>query len=610
MCGIVGISGNKSVTERLVRGLSRLEYRGYDSAGIAVLADDGTLVRRRALGKIAALRQVTQADPVDGHLGIAHTRWATHGAPSEANAHPHRSGPVAVVHNGIIENFQDHREALEKAGHVFESETDSEVIAHLLARELEDGATPRDAMATVLPNLRGAFAIAAIFEGEDGVMIGARKGSPLVLGYGDGEMYLGSDALALAPFTRTLSYLEEGDWVVVTPQSADIFNEAGAPVERAIVQSAASAAMAEKGEYAHFMHKEIHEQAESLSRSLAPYLAAGSAQLTEQSKALGDVFKGADRAVAIGCGTAYYAAATAKYWFEQVARLPFETDIASEYRYRAPVLPTTGPALFISQSGETADTLASLRHCIEEGAPTLGVVNVPESSIAREVTAMAPTAAGPEIGVASTKAFTAQLAVLAALSVIAGAARGTLDGAAVEAHVKDLLALPRLVTEALGCEDEAKAVAPHLVGAKQIFYLGRGPFFPIALEGALKLKEISYIPTEGFAAGELKHGPIALIEEGTPVLVVAPNDALIEKTISNIQEVRARGADVTLITDEDGAEIGASAAQRTLVLPKGGLLSAPIIMTLAVQMIAYHTAVACGTDVDQPRNLAKSVTVE
>ena len=608
MCGIVGITGNKEVAERLVRGLMRLEYRGYDSAGLAVIGEEG-LERRRAAGKIANLRGVLKSDPIDGHLGIAHTRWATHGAPSERNAHPHRSGPVAIVHNGIIENFQDHRAELSKAGHVFDTETDSEVIAHLLHRELEDGADPTSAMQAVLPQLEGAFAIVAVFEGHDDVIIGARKGSPLVLGYGEGEMFLGSDAFALAPYTRKLSYLEEGDWVVVTPTSAEIYNSENERVERAVVQSAASAAMAEKGEYAHFMLKEIHEQAESISRSLAPYLNAADGTLAETSK-FDALFKDADRAVAIGCGTAYYAACVAKYWFEKSARLPFETDIASEYRYRDPVLPASGPALFITQSGETADTLAAMRHCLEAKVPTLGIVNVPESSIAREVTALAPTAAGPEIGVASTKAFTAQLVVLAALSIAAGRARGTLDDAAVAGHARDLMSLPRLVTEALTCEEDAKAIAPHLTGAKQIFYLGRGPFFPIALEGALKLKEISYIPTEGFAAGELKHGPIALIEPGTPVLVVAPKDELMEKTVSNMQEVAARGADVTLITDAAGAEIGSGSAARTLVMPSGGLYSAPVIMTLAVQMISYHTAVACGTDVDQPRNLAKSVTVE
>lgn len=608
MCGIVGIAGNKGVADRLLRGLSRLEYRGYDSAGIAVLSG-GALERRRALGKIAALKEAVAGDPVDGALGIAHTRWATHGAPSVANAHPHRSHRVAIVHNGIIENFQELRDGLKAGGYMFESETDSEVIAHLIDQELEEGTAPRDVLAKVLQRLKGAFAIAAIFEGTENLMVGARRGSPLVVGYGEGEMFLGSDAIALAPFTRQVSYLEEGDWVVITPAGAEVFDAANKAVERPVVTSAASAAMAEKGEYAHFMHKEIHEQAESISRSLAPYLDSA-AGLLKPDDAIASLFAGADRAVAIGCGTAYYAAATAKYWFEGLARLPFETDIASEFRYRSPVLPTSGPALFISQSGETADTLAALRHCAEGGVPTLGVVNVPESSIAREVTAMAPTAAGTEIGVASTKAFTAQLSVLAALAVAAGKARGTLDQGAEQAHVRDLLALPRLVTAGFTREAEARAIAPHLTGAKQIFYLGRGPFFTIALEGALKLKEITYIPTEGFAAGELKHGPIALIEEGTPVVVVAPNDTLMEKTVSNMQEVRARGADVTLITDEAGADIAASAAQRTLVMPTGGVLSAPIIMSLAVQMIAYHTAVACGTDVDQPRNLAKSVTVE
>ncbi|MEM1150856.1 MAG: glutamine--fructose-6-phosphate transaminase (isomerizing) [Pseudomonadota bacterium] len=608
MCGIVGIAGNKDVAERLLRAITRLEYRGYDSAGLAVLNEAG-LERRRALGKISALREVFSADPVDGALGIAHTRWATHGVPSVANAHPHRSARVAVVHNGIIENYQALREGLKADGYSFESETDSEVIAHLIDRALEQGASPRDVLGVVLPELRGAFAIAAIFDGAGDLMVGARKGSPLVVGYGQGEMFLGSDAIALAPFTRQVSYLEEGDWVVLTPEGAEIFDATNAPVERAIQTSAASAAMAEKGEYAHFMHKEIHEQAESVSRSLAPYLDSAADRLKSDAT-IADLFRGADRAVAIGCGTAFYAAATAKYWFEGFARLPFEADIASEFRYRNPVLPTSGPAVFVSQSGETADTLAALRHCSEAGVPTLGIINVPESSIARDVIAMAPTTAGTEIGVASTKAFTAQLAVLAALSIAAGRARGTLDEAAEATHVRDLLALPRLITETLSREADAKAIAPHLTGAKQIFYLGRGPFFPIALEGALKLKEISYIPTEGFAAGELKHGPIALIETGTPVLVIAPSDPLLEKTVSNVQEVRARGADVTLITDEAGAEAAASAAQRTLVMPAGGDLAAPILMTLAVQMIAYHTAVLCGTDVDQPRNLAKSVTVE
>lgn len=608
MCGIVGIAGHTNVTDRLLRGLSRLEYRGYDSSGLAVLMD-GALERRRAEGKIAALREAVKASPIDGHLGIAHTRWATHGAPVEKNAHPHTAGPVAIVHNGIIENYQVHRADLTAAGRTMSTDTDSEVIAHLLAKEVEGGASPKDAFAAVLPKLEGAFAICAIFEGEERLMIGARRGSPLTLGYGEGEMFLGSDAIALAPFTRKVSYLEEGDWVVITPTSAQIYTAENKPVERAEVQTAASAAMAEKGEYAHFMHKEIHEQAESVSRSLAPYLETAEATLGDTAR-YDALFKTADRAVAIGCGTAYYAAATAKYWFEQVARLPLETDIASEYRYRDPVMPASGPALFISQSGETADTLAAMRHCKDEGAPTLGIINVPESSIAREVSALAPTAAGPEIGVASTKAFTAQLVVLGALSLAAARARGVISAGDLSAHVRDLMALPRLITESFSAESAAKAIAPGLVGAKQIFYLGRGSFFPIALEGALKLKEISYIPTEGFAAGELKHGPIALIEEGTPVLVVAPNDRLMEKTVSNMQEVRARGANVTLITDEAGADLGADAADQTLVMPTGGLYSAPVLMTVAVQLIAYYTAVASGTDVDQPRNLAKSVTVE
>ena len=608
MCGIIGIVGKRPVTERLVRGLQRLEYRGYDSAGVAI-SGDGVLKRSRAKGKIAALRDKLKASPIDAHTGIAHTRWATHGVPEERNAHPHQAGDVAIVHNGIIENFQALRAELEAKGAYFESETDSETIAQLLSAEMKAGADPVTAFRTVLPRLTGAFAIAAIFAGDEQLMIGARQGSPLVLGHGTGEMFLGSDAVALAPYTRQVVYLEEGDWVVARPDGADVFNADNEPVERPVVQSAVSAAMAEKGNYAHFMQKEIHEQAESISRSLAPYVDTQSQEILMEGS-VADIFAGATRAVAIGCGTAYYAACVAKYWFEQVARLGLETDIASEYRYRQPVLPERGPALFVSQSGETADTLAALRHCADGGLSTLGVVNVRESTIAREAHAIVPTTAGPEIGVASTKAFTAQLSVLAALAVGAARVRGVIDEATEATHVADLMSLPRLVSETLKLEPETIEIAKAIAPARDVLYLGRGVFYPIALEGALKLKEISYAHAEGYAAGELKHGPIALIEDGVPVIVIAPEDELMEKTLSNMQEVRARGAKVILITDAAGVASAGSSADHVLEIPSAGLLAAPILATIPIQLIAYHAAVARGTDVDQPRNLAKSVTVE
>ncbi|WP_273243052.1 glutamine--fructose-6-phosphate transaminase (isomerizing) [Hyphomonas atlantica corrig.] len=608
MCGIVAIAGTETVANRLVDGLKRLEYRGYDSAGIAVRAGP-KVERRRAQGKIVNLEAVMAEAPIDGPMGIAHTRWATHGQPNEINAHPHMSGKVAIVHNGIIENFRELRDELQADGRSFESETDSEVIAQLIDKNMNDGMDAVDAFEAALKKLSGAFAIAAIFADDTDLLIGARKGSPLVLGYGEGEMFLGSDAIALAPFTRDVTYLEEGDWVVLTPDSHDIRNVDGERVNRPRVQSAVNESLIERGEYDHFMLKEIHEQPESLARSILPYI-----DQATQTLNLGDVadkmFAGADRAVAIACGTAYYAAHTAKYWFEQKARLALETDIASEFRYRNPVLPQTGPAMFVSQSGETADTLAALRYCRQNGTPAVAIVNVPESSIAREAAAIVPTHAGPEIGVASTKAFTAQLSVLAVLALNAAKARGRLlPGEEVQA-VKSLLALPRKVTEALEAQDGIRAIAETLTQSRDVLFLGRGRYFPLALEGALKLKEVSYIHAEGYAAGELKHGPIALIEKDVPVVVIAPMDELFEKTISNVEEIRARGARVILISDEAGIKAAGNRADHVIAIPEGDEISLPVLAAVPLQLLAYHVAVAKGTDVDQPRNLAKSVTVE
>ena len=608
MCGIVAITGTDTVSGRLVDGLKRLEYRGYDSAGVAVLAGNA-IERRRASGKIVNLEALMAERPADGPTGIAHTRWATHGKPNETNAHPHMSGKVAIVHNGIIENFRELRDDLQAQGRVFESETDSEVIAQLIDLNMQAGMDPVDAFEAALAKLTGAFAIAAIFTDRDDLLIGARRGSPLVLGYGDGEMFLGSDAIALAPFTRDVTYLEEGDWVVLTPRSHDIRSADGARVNRPRVTSAVNDALIERGEYDHFMLKEIHEQPESLARSILPYINQAS-QAIELGEVADKLFTEADRAVAIACGTAYYAAHTAKYWFEQKARLALETDIASEFRYRAPVLPQSGPALFVSQSGETADTLAALRYCRQNGTPAVAVVNVPESSIAREAAAIVPTHAGPEIGVASTKAFTAQLSVLAVLALNAAKARGHLLPGDEAAAVKSLLALPRKVTEALEAQDDIREIAKTLVHCRDVLFLGRGRYYPLAMEGALKLKEVSYIHAEGYAAGELKHGPIALIEKDLPVVVVAPKDELFEKTISNVEEIRARGARIILISDRAGIEAAGSRADHAICLPEGDDVSLPVLAAIPLQLLAYHVAVAKGTDVDQPRNLAKSVTVE
>ena len=608
MCGIVAIAGKEDVAGRLVDGLKRLEYRGYDSAGVAVAAAAG-VERRRAKGKIVNLQARLDESPLAGLTGIAHTRWATHGAPNETNAHPHMSGSVAIVHNGIIENYRELREELEGRGRTFESETDSEVIAQLIDAYMAEGKDPVAAFEEALKHFQGAFAIAAIFANDPELVIGARKGSPLVLGYGEDEMYLGSDAIALAPLTRDVTYLEEGDWVVLRRNSFDIRNARGDRVNRARVTSAVNDALIERGEYDHFMLKEIHEQPESLARSIMPYINQAT-QTVSVPEAAETLFADADRAVAIACGTAFYAAFTAKYWFEQLARLAFEPDIASEFRYRRPVLPQKGLSLFVSQSGETADTLAALRYCRENRTPAIAVVNVPESSIAREAASIVPTHAGPEIGVASTKAFTAQLSVLAILALSAAKARGHLLPGDEVKFVRSLLALPRKVTQALEAAPQVREIAKRIADKRDVLFLGRGRYYPLALEGALKLKEVSYIHAEGYAAGELKHGPIALIEKGLPVIVVAPKDELFEKTISNVEEVRARGAEIILISDAAGIKAAGKRADHVIELPEGDEISLPILSAIPLQLLAYYVALTRGTDVDQPRNLAKSVTVE
>ena len=609
MCGIVGIAGHSLVTARLVDALKRLEYRGYDSAGLAVLAS-GHIERRRAPGKIKNLEIAITREPVDGFTGIAHTRWATHGKPSEANAHPHQAGRVSLVHNGIIENFRELRSELVAEGRVLESDTDSEVIAHLIDRELAAGLAPETAFASALARLTGAFAIAAVISGEDGLVLAARQGSPLAVGTASGETFVGSDALALAPFTRDVTYLEEGDWVIARPGAFQIRDASGAPVTRPVTRSAVSADLASKGEFRHFMEKEIHEQPESISRTIAHYLDPLT-QTVALGAELSELLGSASRLVFTACGTAHYAAQVGRYWIEQTARIASETDIASEFRYRAPPLAAQAVGVLISQSGETADTLAALRFFKAQGRRALAIVNSPESTIAREADAIAPTLAGPEIGVASTKAFTAQLSVLAALAIGAARARGVLTPAEEATHVRALLELPRLMSATIRASEERCArLANGLARADHILYLGRGAYFPLALEGALKLKEISYIHAEGFAAGELKHGPIALIEEGTPVIIVAPFDDMFEKTYSNLQEVAARGARVILITDQPGAERAAQAAAETIVIPATLPMLAPILASAPLQLLAYHVAVLKGADVDQPRNLAKSVTVE
>ncbi|MEI7806047.1 MAG: glutamine--fructose-6-phosphate transaminase (isomerizing) [Hyphomicrobiales bacterium] len=608
MCGIVGILGVKPVAGQLVDALRRLEYRGYDSAGVATL-ESGTLTRRRAEGKLKQLETRLEREPLKGTIGIGHTRWATHGRPTENNAHPHATERVAVVHNGIIENFRELREQLGKNGAKFGSETDTEVVAHLVTQEMNKGRSPVEAVAASLKQLRGAFALAFLFAGEEDLMVGARKGSPLAIGYGKGEMYLGSDAIALAPFTDTISYLEDGDYAVMTHKGVEVHEEGGAVVERAVVKSTASANLVDKGNHKHFMAKEIHEQPEVVGHTLAHYIDM-TAECVRLPTELPFDFKNIKRLSISACGTAYYAGLVAKYWFERFAKLSVEIDIASEFRYRGAPLNDGDLAIFISQSGETADTLASLRYAKEHKQHVLSVVNVPTSTIARESGVVMPTLAGPEIGVASTKAFTCQLAVLACLALAAGRARGVLSEMDEKNLVRALIQVPRHMAAALALEPQIEALAQNLAKSRDVLYLGRGTSFPIALEGALKLKEISYIHAEGYAAGELKHGPIALIDETMPVIVIAPYDRVFDKTVSNMQEVAARGGKIILMTDPKGAHEASIESVMTLTLPEMASTVTPLVYAIPVQLLAYHTAAAIGTDVDQPRNLAKSVTVE
>ena len=607
MCGIIGIVGNEPVADRLVDGLRRMEYRGYDSAGVCTL-DDGALIRRRAEGKLNNLVAELVHQPAPGEIGIAHTRWATHGAPTAQNAHPHATEQVALVHNGIIENYKELRAELRDAGRTLESDTDSEVVAHLVSRLVEEGSTPQDAVASVLPRLRGAFALAIAFRDHPDLLIGARRGSPLVVGFADGETYIGSDALALAPLTQQISYLEEGDWVVVTRDGATIFDAENTQVEREITTSGASAAAVEKGNYRHFMQKEIFEQPTVVAQTLGSYLrqSDNSVALPQFDFDLSQI----RRVTIVACGTSFYAGMVAKYWFEQFARVPVDIDVASEFRYRDPVLEEGGLALFISQSGETADTLAALRHCKENGQTIGVIVNVPTSSMAREADLLLPTHAGPEIGVASTKAFACQLAVLAALAAHMAVKKGLMSRDEEQEVVRHLLEAPACLNAALDHDDDIASMAHLIAPARDVLYLGRGPDYPMALEGALKLKEISYIHAEGYASGEMKHGPIALIDDKVPVIVLAPSGPLFEKTVSNMEEVRARGGQVVLISDADGLEQAGEGCLATIEMPKVHPLIAPLVYAVPVQLLAYHVACVKGTDVDQPRNLAKSVTVE
>jgi glucosamine--fructose-6-phosphate aminotransferase (isomerizing) len=608
MCGIVGIIGVEPVAPRLVDALKRLEYRGYDSAGVATL-EQGSIARRRAEGKLNNLATKLGMEPLGGRIGIGHTRWATHGAPTEGNAHPHATDKVAVVHNGIIENFRDLLEDLAKDGYLPTTQTDTESVALWVTRELDRGLDPEMAVGRTLKQLRGAFALAFMFKGHDKLLIAARHGAPLAVGYGETEMYLGSDAMALAPFTSRLSYLLDGDWAVIRPNGVTIRDGSDALVQRETLVSQASALMVDKGNHRHFMAKEIYEQPETISHTLSHYVDMG-AEAVALRETLPFDFAKLTRLTISACGTAYYAGLIAKYWFERYARLPVDVDVASEFRYREPPVEPGSAALFISQSGETADTLAALRYCAKQGQHVVSLLNVQESTIGRESEVVFPTLCGPEIGVASTKALTSQLTALASLVIAAGVARGTLDRAAERELVRALVALPSAVSQALATEAQIERIAKGLSKAKDVLYLGRGQMFPVAMEGALKLKEISYIHAEGYPAGELKHGPIALVDEVMPVIVVAPSDELVEKTLSNMQEVAARGGQIILVTDEEGKRHIGHGIAETIVIPKVLSFVAPILALIPVQLLAYHTAVFMGTDVDQPRNLAKSVTVE
>ncbi|MGV3457390.1 glutamine--fructose-6-phosphate transaminase (isomerizing) [Sphingomonas sp.] len=607
MCGIVGILGNDAVADRLLDGLKRLEYRGYDSAGIATIVDGG-IARRRASGKLVNLGKVLAEDPLPGTVGIAHTRWATHGGPTTNNAHPHATGEVALVHNGIIENFKPLREELLARGRVFESETDTEIVAHLVSEQVEAGLDPVAAVKAVLPRLHGAFALAILFRSHPDMLIGARLGSPLVVGYGEGETYLGSDALALAPLTQRISYLEEGDWVVLTRDGTQVYDVENNPVERPIVNSGASGQLIDKGNHRHFMAKEIYEQPIVVAQTLRGYLQRLEEEVTLPIPEFD--LSAIRRVTIVACGTSFYAGMVAKYWFEQFARVAVDIDVASEFRYRAPVMEPGGLMIVISQSGETADTLAALRHAKAEGQTIAAVVNVPTSTMAREADLLLPTHAGPEIGVASTKAFTCQLAVLAALAANLAKAKGRMTREEEKEIVLHLAEAPAALNDALSRDEAIEAMAGSVAGARDVLYLGRGTDYPLAMEGALKLKEISYIHAEGYAAGEMKHGPIALIDENVPVIVIAPSGPLFEKTVSNMQEVQARGGKVVLISDAEGIAAAGDNCLATIEMPRVHPLISPIVYAVPVQLLAYHVAVAKGTDVDQPRNLAKSVTVE
>ncbi|SFK71731.1 glutamine--fructose-6-phosphate transaminase (isomerizing) [Methylocapsa palsarum] len=612
MCGIVGILGRGPVAGEILEALKRLEYRGYDSAGLATI-EDGRLARRRASGKLRALEALVAKEPIGGSVGIGHTRWATHGRPTENNAHPHVSAKLAVVHNGIIENFRELRDELKGKGHVFSTDTDTEVIAHLVTEAMNAGKDPVDAVASSLPRLKGAFAFAMIFEGREDLLIGASQGAPLAVGFGEGdragEMFLGSDALALAPFTETIAYLEDGDFVVLTHETASFRDVSGRPVERRKIKTLASAYLIDKGNHRHFMAKEIHEQPEVVGRTLAYYLDMSSGRAALPFDLPVDASK-LSRLTICGCGTAYFAGLTAKYWFERFARLPVDVAIASEFRYGDTPLEAGGLTLLVSQSGETADTLASLRSAKARGQKVMSVVNVASSTMARESDVIAPTLAGPEIGVASTKAFTCQLAVLACLALALGRARNAIDAETEARLVAELMAVPGLMATALKCESAVEGLARELGRVRDVLYLGRGTAYPLALEGALKMKEISYIHAEGYAAGELKHGPIALIDSEMPVIVIAPRDKVLEKTISNMQEVAARGGRLILIGDAALASELAEEAETAIVMEDMASDFAVMAYAVPIQLIAYHTAVAMGKDADQPRNLAKSVTVE
>ena len=606
MCGIVGVTGRLNAQDILIEGLKRLEYRGYDSAGISVISANGEVKRARAPGKVSNLIDAMTAD-VSGSIGIAHTRWATHGAPTQANAHPHQAGRVSLVHNGIIENYKSLREELIQAGRVFVSETDTEVVAHLLDQSLEQGFAPKEALVSVLDRLEGAFALAAVIEGEPELVLGARRGAPLIAALGDGAGFLASDIMAITGEAHSMIYLEEGDAVLVKPGGVEVFDASGLPADRPLVPAIKSVVLAEKGNYRHFMQKEIYEQPEVVGRTLSAYLDAVSGTVKPRDEI---DFQAMSRLLIIGCGTASYAGQVAEYWFENIARLPVEIDLASEFRYRNPAFMDKDAALFISQSGETADTLEAMRMCKSAGLKTIALVNSPHSTMAREADLVVPTLAGAEIGVASTKAFTCQLSALASLAILAGVQRGHVDKDHERLLVEQLMSVPGLMASSLKIENQIDDLASELSHASIVLYLGRNEFFPMALEGALKLKEISYIHAEGYAAGELKHGPIALIEEGVSVVVIAPKDALFVKTKSSIQEVRARGARVIAITDEDGALELEGEASSIITLPNAKGLAAPLVSAVAVQLLAYYVAVHKGTDVDQPRNLAKSVTVE